>query len=201
MMKFRSMAEIDAQTDEELVRRAQAGEAAAFDQLYDRYLTVVYRRVTCSIPQADIEDVTQEVFIAVIRSLGKFRGDAKFRTWLYTILSRKIADYYRRRDPADFEWKDGRDNDGDGDDEDDATNPVENLPDGTSFSALDDAILVRQGLLRLSPAYREVILLRFADDLTFAEIAAHLGLSLEATKSLFRRAISSLQEVLESAYD
>src|SRR5512146_773962 len=100
MTKFNSMAErdsrpiatqrIDTPTDEELIRCAQAGDGAAFDVLYERYLDIVYRRVRCSIPETDVEDVTQEVFIAVIRSLKEFRGDSKFRTWLYTILSRKI---------------------------------------------------------------------------------------------------------------
>lgn len=195
MTKFNSMAEMKAKTDEELVRCAQAGEVGAFNILYERYLNVVYRRVRCSIPQADVEDVTQEVFIAVVCSLKEFRGDAKFRTWMYTILGRKIADHYRRRDPADFQLKDHADECAD-----DSMNLVEQISGGTNFSRIDDIILVRQALLRLPPHYREVILLRFADDLPFAEIAVQLGQSLEATKSLFRRAISTLQDILEKAH-
>ncbi len=190
------MANIDGITDEELVRCAQAGEVAAFNQLYERYLEIVYQRVRYSIPQADVEDVTQETFIAVIRSLKEFRGDSKFRTWLYVILGRKIADYYRRRDPADFQWIQGEDKNGD----DDPPNQIALLMDGAGSSTLDDVIWIRQALLRLPPHYREVILLRFVDGLSFSEIANQLGLSLDATKSLFRRAISTLQQDLEKTH-
>ncbi len=189
------MVDIDARTDEELVRCAQAGEVAAFNQLYERYLDVVYQRVRYSIPQADVEDVTQETFIAVIRSLKEFRGDSKFRTWLYSILGRKIADYYRRRDPADFQWI-KKDADGN----DDPVNQIVQLMDGTGSSTLDDVIWIRQALLRLPPHYREVILLRFVDGLSFLEIANQLGQSLDGTKSLFRRAISTLQQDLEKTH-
>lgn len=195
MTEINTKAEIAAKTDEELVRRAQEGEMAAFTQLYERYLKVVYRRVCYSIPQADVEDVTQETFIAVTRSLKDFRGDSKFRTWLYTILGRKIADYYRRRDPADFRWvKESGDEDGD------LTERVEQLGDGNGSSSLDDIIWVRQALLRMPAHYREIILLRFADGLPFLEIAGQLNLSLEATKSLFRRAIACLQQELERTH-
>lgn len=185
------MAEIEAKTDEELVRYAQAGEVEAFNLLCERYMSIVFQRVRYSIPQADVEDVTQETFIAVIRSLKEFRGESKFRTWLYTILGRKIADYYRRRDPADFQWMKVEEH---GDDD-----PVQ-IMDGNGSSNLDDAIWVRQALMRLPSHYREVILLRFVDGLPFIEIAEQLGQSLEATKSLFRRAISTLQQDLEKPH-
>lgn len=195
MTEINTQAEITEKTDEELVRRAQAGEAAAFNLLYERYLKIVYQRVRYSIPQADVEDVTQETFVSVVRSLKDFRGESKFRTWLYTILGRKIADYYRRRDPADFQWIKRS-----GDEDDGSTERGEQIADRNGPSALDDIIWVRQSLLRLPAHYREVILLRFADGLSFLEIAGQLDLSLEATKSLFRRAISCLQQDLEKTH-
>ena len=192
MTKSNTIAEIDGQTDETLVRCAQQGDVTAFNTLYERYLNVVYRRVRYSIPEADVEDVTQEVFIAVIRSLKDFRGDSKFRTWMYTLMSRKIADYYRRRDPVDFQVKNSSD--------DDEMDEIAMIPDGTSYATIDDMILVRQALKQMPQRYQEVILLRFSDDLPFLEIATQLDQSLEATKSLFRRAISMLHQVLEESY-
>ena len=192
MTKLNIITVVKEPSDEMLVQCAQQGDGTAFNALYDRYLGVVYRRMRYSIPEADVEDVTQEVFIAVVRSLKEFRGDSKFRTWLYTLMSRKIADYYRRRDPADFQVKSSL--------EDDETDTIAMIPDGTSFSSVDDGILVRQALQQLPPRYQEVILLRFADDLPFLEIAGRLDQSLEATKSLFRRAIAMLQQVLEETY-
>jgi len=192
MKKLNTITAMHEPTDEMLVQCAQQGDGTAFNALYDRYLDVVYRRVHYSIPETDVEDVTQEVFIAVVRSLKDFRGDSKFRTWLYTLMSRKIADYYRRRDPADFQVKNSLD--------DDETDAIAMIPDGTSYASIDNVILIQQALQELPARYQEVILLRFADDLPFLEIAARLDQSLEATKSLFRRAIAMLQQVLEETY-
>jgi RNA polymerase sigma-70 factor (ECF subfamily) len=192
MKKLNTITAMHEPTDEMLVQCAQQGDGTAFNALYDRYLDVVYRRVRYSIPETDVEDVTQEVFIAVVRSLKDFRGDSKFRTWLYTLMSRKIADYYRRRDPADFQVKNSLD--------DDETDAIAMIPDGTSYASIDNVILIQQALQQLPARYQEVILLRFADDLPFLEIATRLDQSLEATKSLFRRAIAMLQQVLEETY-
>ena len=179
-------------TDEDLVRDAQQGREEALSLLYERYLTVVYRRVRYTIPEADVEDVTQDIFIAMLRSLKGFRGDAQFRTWLRTLTNRAIADYYRHRDMADFQktpdWQEEEDENAFVDQS--LSNPVE----------CDDQILVRQALGRLPAHYQEVLLLRFAEDLPFLEIARQQGQSLEATKSLFRRAIAMLQKILEETY-
>lgn len=186
MTQFRDL------TDEELVRCAQQGVEDALTILYERYMMVVYKRVRYTIPEADVEDLTQDIFIAMLRSLKGFRGESQFKTWLRTLTNRAIADYYRHRDPADFQpAKDWDNEELDG-----------NLSSGSSASTdmSDDAILVRQALGRLPTRYQEVILLRFAEDLPFLEIAHQLGQSLEATKSLFRRAIAMLQNVLEETY-
>ena len=168
-------------TDEHLVKQAQAGEREAFLTLYNRYTHKVYNRVKSRIPIQDAEDVTQEIFIAVVRSLDRFEGRSRFSTWLYTIVNRQIADYYRKF----YRRSDHR------------TTDLENYEavllsaDGEGW---DEAVMIQQGLQELPENYQEVILLRFADGLTFAEIADERGQSLEATKSLYRRAIKALDE-------
>jgi RNA polymerase sigma-70 factor (ECF subfamily) len=72
--------------DVELVRRCRAGEAGAFDALFSRHSGAVSRliyRMTGATP--DVEDLVQEVFLQVIRSLGSFRDEARFSTWLYRV--------------------------------------------------------------------------------------------------------------------
>jgi len=172
--------------DEELVRAAQGGELEAFTSLYERYLPVVYNRVRYMIPEEDIEDVTQEVFIAVIKSLKSFRYEARFSTWLRTLVNRQVADYYRRRNPK----KDWMNELPDYDPERDS-----GLREMSEVEEVDEMIILRQALRELPEHYREVIMLRFADGMQFGEIAQLQGLSLEATKSLFRRAIASLAVV------
>ena len=87
-------------SDEDLIRAAQAGGEEAFDLLYERYFPLVFKRVRYVIPEDDIEDVTQDIFIAVIRSLKNFRYEARFSTWLRTLVNRQVADYYRGRRPV-----------------------------------------------------------------------------------------------------
>ncbi len=84
--------------DAELVRLAQAGSLEAFTALYERYFAVVFSRVRYLVPEQDVEDVIQEIFITVMRSLKTFKGTSQFGTWLRTLTNRRIADYYRRRD-------------------------------------------------------------------------------------------------------
>lgn len=171
-------------SDESLVNQIAQGDLQAFDYLYDRYVNTVYKRVRYGIPETDVEDVTQEVFIAALGSLPSFRSEAKFSTWLYTLTNNKIAEYYRRRSrkketmQVDLDY-------------------AERQCAHDDTNSLDDNIFLQHALNDLNDTYREVILLRFANELKFNEIADVLGKNLEATKSLYRRAISTLREKLE----
>ena len=181
--------------DQVLVKLAQQGEMGAFSILYERYLPVVYNRVRYVVPEQDIEDVTQEIFIAVIKSLKSFRQEAKFSTWLRTITNRSVADYYRRRERKKSNLQVDADIG--------EINPGLGLSYSMTNTAtnIHDRVLLRQALKSLPEHYCEVILLRFAEGLQFNEIAEERGQSLEATKSLFRRAIASLREQLEDFND
>jgi RNA polymerase sigma-70 factor (ECF subfamily) len=170
-------------SDETLVRLAQHGDRGAFTSLYERYLPVVYKRVRYAVPDRDVEDVTQEIFIAVLHSLKSFKGNAQFTTWLRTLTQRRIADYYRRRNPA------GHELDVDLGEADDLIAG----PDTSSGINLDDAITIRKAMRTLPEDYQDILLLRFAEGLQFNEIAQMRGQSLEATKSLFRRVIAALR--------
>lgn len=169
--------------DEHLARLAQQGDREAFLKLYDMYLPKVYNRVKSRIPESYVEDVTQEVFIAVIRSIERFELRSRFNTWLYTIVNRQIADFYRQRERRTEEQSVNLDH-------------VEHLLSEPSFEAErgDERALIQQALLELPEHYQEVILLRFADGLTFAEIAQVREQTLEAVKSLYRRAIQAVRD-------
>jgi len=151
--------------------------------LYERYLPIVYKRVCCLVPESDVEDVTQEVFISLMKSLKGFQGNAQLSTWLRTLTDRRIADYHRRRargaaeDLTDFSESESQ------------LPPIK-----AAGPCLDDKVMLREAIAALPDHYREIILLRFAEGLRFEEIARVRGLSLEATKSLFRRAIAALRE-------
>lgn len=169
-------------SDEALAKRAQQGEREAFLALYDRYLDRVYNRVKSRVPPQHVEDVTQDIFIAVLRSLNQFEQRSRFSTWLYTIVNRHIADFYRHRQHHQDSQSVGLE-------------IVEQLVAETPDQAYGDEQALLQGALQaLPPHYQEVILMRFADGMTFAEIAQERGQSLEAIKSLYRRAIQALRD-------
>jgi RNA polymerase sigma-70 factor (ECF subfamily) len=171
-------------SDELLIRQFKEGDSAAFNELYRRHLGSIYRRVRFVVPEADVEDVTQEVFLAALRSLHSFRGEAQFATWLRTLTNHKVAEYYRKRgrkqEPPQVPLSD-------------------RVPDRQRTpSTMEERIVLRKALHEMPPQYQEVILLRFADGLQFNEIAHATGQSLEAAKSMFRRAMAALRDYVEA---
>ena len=167
--------------------RARAGEAAAFQALYDdlaRPVAAYLRGRGVS----DVEDVTSEVFLAVFTGLGRFSGgQAEFRSWVFTIAHRRLVDEWRRsgRAPQIVPWEaefDGR----------------------TSGSAEESALVtlgearVRQLLSTLSDDQREVLLLRILGDLTVEQVADAIGKRTGAVKALQRRGLAALRRTVEA---
>lgn len=177
---------LSASKEKDLIRLAQRGDFHAFEFLYNQYFDGVYNRVWYLVPGQDVDDVTQETFAAAAKSLKSFRGEAKFSTWLRTLTNRQIANYYRRRKRSDSEL-----------DVDISDLDFKNTS-GQSYKAdqsrADDLIILQQGLEKLPDRYREIIVLRFAEGMKFKDIAEIQNKSIEAIKSLFRRAISSLRD-------
>ena len=175
-------------SDNHLIEQFGQGDLSAFDVLYNRYVKSVYNRVRYVVPEMDVDDVTQEVFIAMLGSLHLFRGDAQFSTWLRTLTNNKVAEYYRRRTRkketmlVDLVF-------------------AEHQGDHSNARSMEDRITLRRALMNLPKQYREVILLRFAEGMPFIEIADLQNKNLEATKSLFRRAMKTLREIMEVKND
>ena len=151
---------------------------AQYDKLYRYcYFKLGHRQLA--------EDVTQEAFLAAWRALPEFRGDCRFSTWLYRLVSNAAIDCLRRE-------KKHRDT-GDVDDLE--------LPDGgpspqEQAERSDTRDAVRRALDRLSPEHRQVLLLRFMQELDYGEIARALNVSEGTVKSRINRAKSKLREVL-----
>lgn len=89
--------------DDELVERCRLGDTAAWRSLYERYAPSVHRFISAlGIPPEEREDAAQDVFMAVYRSLGRFRGDAQLSTWIYRIAARHAGRLGRRRRVREF---------------------------------------------------------------------------------------------------
>lgn len=171
--------------EKDLICRAARGDAEAFRQLVEAYQTPAYRLAARMCGPDSAEDVTQEAFLAAWRALPEFRGDCRFSTWLYRLVSNAAIDCLRRE-------KKHRDT-GDVDDLE--------LPDGgpspqEQAERSDTRDAVRRALDRLSPEHRQVLLLRFMQELDYGEIARALNVSEGTVKSRINRAKSKLRGVL-----
>ena len=173
---------------QKLVISAQKGDEEAFNELYDQYYPIIHRRVWHLVPASEVDDVTQEVFFSAIRSLKNFRGESQFSTWLYTLTSRQVANYYRKQERTPQQT------------DKDFEEYADSFPGsfGVSDGHVDEFILIRNGLVTLPKEYQWVIFLRLIEGYKFREIAEILEKSLDASKSLFRRAIQTLQQKVET---
>ncbi|MFC0081083.1 sigma-70 family RNA polymerase sigma factor [Aciditerrimonas ferrireducens] len=176
--------DVDLERDRVLVERAQAGDQAAFDLLYQRY----YRRLLrfCLQRLHDIheaEDVTQEAFARAWRALPTFGGERRFYPWLSVIAAHLCTDVLRRRHRATpmAELERTRDL------------PSQDDDGETRLLAAAETDLVAQAFQRLSDRHRRVLELREASGLSYQEIADHEGVGVSTVEALLWRARQALK--------
>jgi len=167
-------------TDEELVERIKGGDKKALDILVKRYFHKVYNRVHSLVPEADAEDVTQDIFMSLVDSIGSFQGKSAFSTWFHRISMNKVADYHRKIARRKEQLRENQ--------------PIRIV---NPWRATENELLIKQALATLPEKHREVLLLKFTEGLSFAEIAERLNLTYEATRSRCRRAIEAVREKIE----
>jgi RNA polymerase sigma-70 factor (ECF subfamily) len=173
-----------------LVVRARAEDTEAFEALVRKYqgwvFTLTYRMLG---DRADAEEVAQEIFLKAYRGLGRFKGDARFSTWLYRIATNHCLNHLesrrRRAGPR--------------------SNPghlVETVSDPAPrpdqvVEQEDARRLVQQALLRLTPEHRSILVLREIQGLSYEEIGELLGLESGTVRSRLHRARMELKERLK----
>lgn len=179
--------------DELLVVRCRLGERDAFTELVHRWHAPLWRYlrgVTGSTQLAD--DLSQETWLAVIRSIRRLRQPDRFVPWLFTIARRTVVNQLRNPWPG-TERPVGRA----GDFKDDASETA----DGPSVEVLN-RMEVQEGLDALPPREREVLILFHLQDLPLADCAAVLGVPPGTVKSRLFRARRMLRRALdERGYD
>lgn len=173
-----------------LVRRVQSGEAEAFEELVRAHEKTVYNLALRLVgnPQ-DAEDMAQEAFLKVYRSLPEFRGESKFSVWLYRIVSNVCLDHLRRqgRRPASSlttEDEDGEKQQWDVPDE--SQSPERLLEQKLTREA------VQRGLETLPEDQRQILLLREIRGMSYEEIGQTLDLEPGTVKSRIFRARKKL---------
>ena len=179
--------------DSDLVSRAAGGDASAFQALVERHRSMVYRvAYQFAGNHYDAEDIAQEVFIKVYRSLDRFRQDAQLTSWLYRIVMNACIDHRRRRGASSAQLSE------------EAEQRLLNMPEeapGPEDRAYagELGIVLESEIARLPDGQRIVFVMRHHQGLKLSEIADALGLAEGTVKRQLHAAIHRLRAALATA--
>ncbi len=182
-------------TDSDLVLAAISGDRGAFAALVERHVGSVYKfsyRYVRNGP--DAEDVSQEAFLRVWNNLKKFDRSKNFKTWLFAITKNASLDLLKKKKTLPFSAL--------GEDEDAVhavLAPYVAVSDG-SDAVFDRGVLkedLEALLSRLPQSYRDILVLRYTDNLRFREIAERLHEPIDTVKSRHRRGLALLRDLAD----
>jgi RNA polymerase sigma-70 factor (ECF subfamily) len=168
-----------------LINRARQGDRDAIASLYQQHVQAIFRYISYRVPEyAAADDLTAEVFLRMVEGLPRFKfNGAPFEAWLHRIASARVADHYRRKSRHPQEALS-------------ETEPDRTIsPEGVLQVEEEEAEL-RTALRRLSEEHQDILLLRFVERKSHAEVANLLGKSVTAVKSAQHRALSRLAELM-----
>jgi len=188
---------LDESTERRFVERLQKHDERAFNELVEAYSPRVYRLVARMLGRReDAEDMAQEVFVQIFKGIGQFRGDSKLGTWIYRVainLCKNRSKYLSRRQ----------------DDKQDALDAVAdrqplhqakgvtsgqiNRPDHMVEGMQIEAIM-RKCIAELDPDFREALILRDVENLSYEEIIDITGVAEGTVKSRIHRARALLKQ-------
>lgn len=184
--------------DEELMAQFQAGTVEAYDILVDRYKDQITNYIYRFVGEwQECEDLLQETFLRVYRNRHSYRPIAKFSTWLYTIAGNLARSEYRKRKRRQTRsiQSVNRDNE-----EYEIDIPDDSFsPDRDAESAIQDEY-IQNALMEIPDVFREVVVLRDVQQLSYDEIAQITGLPLGTVKSRINRGRTKLQALLRDVY-
>ena len=192
------MKRIKEQTDEELVRSYITGNNAAFDALLHRYESKVFTYIAYSVRNEELaQDLFQECFIKIITKLqnGQYTENGKFASWVMRIAHNLIIDYHRQNQIRTEISNDEVEVDL-------FNNASLAIDENREKEMIDQQLLADvKSLIKLLPeSQREVVLMRYYDELSFKEIAEKTGVSINTALGRMRYALINLRRLADK-YD
>ena len=186
----------------DLVKRCQAGDTEAFDELVTRYRTRVFGMIYNMVHnEQDAWDLAQDSFLKAWKSIGRFRGQSSFYTWIYRIVMNVTIDWLRKKKikGGDAEFDDAiqlR--------EIDPASKTVPKTGALPHQAMEQGEIrarIEKAIGQLSPEHRAVILMKEMDDMQYHEIAEALGCSIGTVMSRLFYARKKLQSLLRDVYE
>jgi RNA polymerase sigma-70 factor (ECF subfamily) len=182
----------------ELIQQLRAGDELAFKSLVENYQDLVYNTALGVVQNSeDAEDVAQEVFIQVFRSIDQFKGDARLSTWIYRITTTKALDHIRsRKRKKRFAFITSLF----GANDELIHEPVDFQHPGVALDRKEQAALLFRMIEQLPDNQKVAFTLHKTEELSYQEIADVMQLSVSAVESLLFRARQNLRKLLEKYY-
>ncbi|AEW01258.1 RNA polymerase subunit sigma-70 [Niastella koreensis] len=182
----------------ELIQQLRAGDEGAFKSLVANYQDLVYNTALGIVQNSeDAEDVAQEVFIQVYRSIDQFKGDARLSTWIYRITTTKALDHIRsRKRKKRFAFITSLF----GPNDELVHEPVDFQHPGVTLDRKEQAALLFRMIEQLPENQKVAFTLHKTEELSYQEIADVMQLSVSAVESLLFRARQNLRKLLEKYY-
>jgi RNA polymerase sigma-70 factor (ECF subfamily) len=182
----------------ELIQQLRAGDEGAFKTLVANYQDLVYNTALGIVQNSeDAEDVAQEVFIQVYRSIDQFKGDARLSTWIYRITTTKALDHIRsRKRKKRFAFITSLF----GPNDELVHEPVDFQHPGVTLDRKEQAALLFRMIEQLPENQKVAFTLHKTEELSYQEIADVMQLSVSAVESLLFRARQNLRKLLEKYY-
>jgi RNA polymerase sigma-70 factor (ECF subfamily) len=182
----------------ELIQQLRAGDELAFKSLVATYQDMVYNTALGIVQNAeDAEDVAQEVFIQVYRSIDQFKGDARLSTWMYRITTTKALDHIRsRKRKKRFAFITSLF----GPNDELIHEPVDFQHPGVTLDRKEQAALLFRMIEQLPDNQKVAFTLHKTEGLSYQEIADVMQLSVSAVESLLFRARQNLRKLLEKHF-
>ena len=179
----------------ELIQGLRNGEEVAFKFLVNNYQDRVFNTAIGIVQNAeDAEDVAQEVFIQVFRSVQSFKAESKLSTWIYRITTTRALDHLRsRKSKKRFGFLQRLFGEG--------NEPIYELPDfhhpGVSLDRKENAALLFKAIDKLPEKQKIAFTLNKLEDLSYVEVSDVMQVSVPAVESLMHRAKQNLRKMLE----
>lgn len=178
--------------DAALIQAVLAGDVDAFAELVQAYHGRLYNAmVRMGGRPDDVEDIVQDTFLQAFRKLDTFRASSSFYTWIYRIAVNASINFHRRTRgtvPFSAQAEEGRE----------LAIETGELPT-RRLESREEAEWVQEGLLRLSPEHRQILIMREIDDLSYEEISEVLQLLVGTVRSRLHRARLQLKQVLQES--
>jgi RNA polymerase sigma-70 factor (ECF subfamily) len=200
-----SLITMDSVAERDLLARCRRGEAAAWDQLFDRHYAAAARfvfQLGHDLTREDTEEICQETFLSVIKHLNSFHGECQFQTWLFRIAANKARDYRQRQQAVkrgsgqtliSLEAQDPQTGL--------TLDPPGNAPGPDAMLlASEQVALLRQALDQLGDPCREIIELRYFGDLSYDEISLSLKLNPKTVSSRLSKCLDRLGEIARKVF-